>query len=303
MIEKRRSFQGHNGAIFDLAYDGTFIYSAAADKFVTRWNITTGQQDKFAIRLPESPYSIGIFNSNSILIVGLSNGDIHLFDLNIRKEIRYIKHHKSAVFHICTPPKSPFIFTSDADGNIAVWQASDFKHLIDLPMACGKIRRMHYDHNTAWLWCSCQDGSIKGIDCEYFNTRQDFLAHSNGASSVLLMGTYLYSGGKDALVKKWQVNEAVPELLLKIPAHHFVVYDIISMGGDEEFLISASRDKSIKLWHADTMTFIQKVDQKSGGHRHSVNRLLPIDEQQFVSCSDDKTIILWAIETNARNSP
>ena len=303
MITKRQSFHGHNGSIFDLSYDGHFIYSASADKFVTRWDIHTGLQDKFAIHLPKTPYSIGLLQENKQLLVGLSNGDLHLFDLHARKEIRYIKHHQHAVFCICAPEESPYVFTGDAGGNLTVWNGQDFKHLIDVPLSCGKIRRMQWEEKTGLLWCSCQDGSLKAIETNFFNSVHDVMAHPNGTTSLLLTGKYLITGGKDAHIQKWELSVSTPEPIHKIPAHHFVLYDLLSIGNQKEFIVSASRDKSIKLWHMDQLEFIQKIDQKTGGHKHSVNRLLQLDNLRFASCSDDKTIILWEIETNERNSP
>jgi hypothetical protein len=297
MISKRQSFHGHNGAIFDLTYDGDFLYSASADKFVTRWDLDTGIQDKFAIRLPQSPYSIGLLQKNTQLLVALSNGDLHLFDLQNRKEIRYIKHHQHAVFGICAPENSPFVFTGDAEGNIAVWKTEDFKHLIDVPLSCGKIRRMQWDEETGWLWCACQDGSIKAIETNYFNSVFDFPAHTDGTTALLIYEKHLFSGGKDAYLNQWQLTDTQPACILSTPAHHFVIYDLISLGKHNEFLVSASRDKSIKLWRKDSLQFMQKIDLKNGGHKHSVNRLLRLDNRRFVSCGDDKNIILWEIET------
>jgi len=298
MIVKRQSFQGHNGAIFDLTYGGDYLYSASADKFVTRWNLSTGMQDKFAIRLPQSPYSLGLMQNDTQLLVGLSNGDLHLFDLQQRKEIRFIKHHQQAVFCICTPAESPFVFTGDAEGNVSVWKSEDFKHLIDVPLSCGKIRRMQWDVKTGFLWCTCQDGSIKAIETNYFNLVHDFHAHKDGTTALLQYGNHLYSGGKDAYLHKWHLSESEPERVQWVPAHHFVLYDLISVGKQNEFIVSASRDKSIKLWQDDSLKFVQKLDLKTGGHKHSVNRLLRLDNLIFASCSDDKTIILWEIETN-----
>jgi WD40 repeat protein len=63
---------------------------------------------------------------------------------------------------------------------------------------------------------------------------------------------------------------------------------------NEDFFVSASRDKSIKIWDRKTFKVIDKKEFKTGGHRNSVNQVLPTDENTFVSCSDDSRIIIWA---------
>ena len=76
LFSKKCVLTGHAGAIYSLTFDGGFIYSAAADKYVTRWNLELGTQDKFAIKFSNSPYSICLFSNNSKLAVGLDNGNL-----------------------------------------------------------------------------------------------------------------------------------------------------------------------------------------------------------------------------------
>jgi WD40 repeat protein len=54
-------FQGHNGPIYDIDFDELYVYSAAADGYVTRWDKTSGKQDSLAIRCEAVPFSIQLF--------------------------------------------------------------------------------------------------------------------------------------------------------------------------------------------------------------------------------------------------
>ncbi|MFN5845573.1 MAG: hypothetical protein ACK46O_07680, partial [Flavobacteriia bacterium] len=58
-------------------------------------------------------------------------------------------------------------------------------------------------------------------------------------------------------------------------------------------LITASRDKTVKVWNKGRLSFLQRLDQKGGGHRHSVNCLIVYADNSFVTASDDKRIILF----------
>ena len=91
---KSLDFIGHSGQVFSIDYDGEFIYSAATDKFVTRWYLLSGYQDKFAIKFEKSPYSIRLFSNNSKLAVGIENGDLYFFDLIEKKAIKYYQQNK-----------------------------------------------------------------------------------------------------------------------------------------------------------------------------------------------------------------
>lgn len=293
-ISKQREFKGHSAGIYALDFDGKFIYSGSADGFVTRWDLDLGIQDKFAINLKKPVYSICLVNSAEHLAVGLNNGDLHIFDLKRRSEIKYFTQHKSAVFCIVENSHQSHIYSADADGNLAVWNSQTFELLLYLPFNCGKIRRVSVSSDGKYIALACQDGKIRILETDYFNQLTAFFAHKDGATSCSfhpLDSNILFSGGKDAILRQWNWNES--KLLKEIPAHNFVIYDILSL--KENLLLTSSRDKSIKLWDLVSLNFITKLEFKHGGHKHSVNCLLKMSDTTFCSASDDKKIVFWKI--------
>ena len=96
---KTKESIGHSGQIFSIDFYGDFIYSSSADKYVTRWDIETGKQDKFAIRFEKSPYSLALISNNEKLAVGLENGDLHIFDLHVKKEIKFCSSFTSEKYY------------------------------------------------------------------------------------------------------------------------------------------------------------------------------------------------------------
>jgi WD40 repeat protein len=79
---------------------------------------------------------------------------------------------------------------------------------------------------------------------------------------------------------------------MELPAHNYAIYSIVFVNG---ICATASRDKTIKIWDAQTMDCLQRIDAKANGHSHSINKLLCIQDC-IVSCSDDKKIIVWKTE-------
>ena len=77
-FKKQKEINGHSGAIYSCASDGSYIYSCSADKFVARWIPETGTQDKFAIRFEHSLYVVQSFGER--LLVGRSDGGFHVFN-------------------------------------------------------------------------------------------------------------------------------------------------------------------------------------------------------------------------------
>lgn len=295
-FKKLKEISGHSAGIYALAFDNQFLYSASADKYVARWNFETGIQDKFAIKFDAPVYSISLFNNSSSLIAALSNGSLHIFDLKERKEVKFFTQHKVAVFALKENPSKGHLYAGDADGNLSIWDTTSFELLIYLPLDCGKIRRISVDDDGTFLAICAQDGTLRIFDTTFFNELYSFKAHEGGTTAALFHPSkkdLLFSGGKDAFLRLW--NFKTGELLNSIPAHNFVIYDLIALNNGKT-LVSSSRDKSIKIFDLETVSFLQRIDLKEGGHRHSVNCLEKISEDSFVSASDDKRMIVWGQE-------
>lgn len=287
---KKLTFSGHSGAIYSLQYDGEFIYSSSADKYVVRWNLKTGEQDKFAIKLPATPYVIQLIDNHSKLIAGLSSGDIHIFDLHDRKEIKFYKLHKKGVFAMAENTSKNQFYIADGEGTLSVWNIQTLELLIQLPFDCGKIRRIIPSENGSLVYLCCKDGIVRCIDTTFFNTTEEFFAHQDGTGTLLEWGSNtLITGGKDAHIKLW--DKLSKACFKSIPAHNFMVYDVIRL--NENTIISVSRDKTVKIWNAENFTVLQRLDLKKGGHRHSVNCALKIDNNTFATASDDSRVIVW----------
>lgn len=293
MYKKQQEIIGHSGAIYTCTYDQQFFYTGSADHFVTRWNLEEGIQDKFAIKMDQSVYAIEFINSNNQFVVGLSNGSVHVFDIHLKKELKHFTQHIKAIFAITNNAKQNQFYVGDSDGNLSIWDSVSLELLIYLPLDCGKIRNITVSNDGELFSVSCQDGTTRIFETVGFNEIVTLNSHRDSATVSHfhpLFPDILLTGGKDALLKVW--NWKKMELLKSIPAHNFVIYSIVFLENGKEFA-TASRDKTIKIWNSSSYKVIQRLDQKMGGHRHSINSLFNIKENSFASVGDDKKIIIW----------
>lgn len=290
MIQKKWEIREHGGAIYTCDFFNGFLYTGSADNFVTRWDIQSGKQDKFAIKFKQSVFSLKIFE-NHFLAVGLTNGDVHIFDLNQRKELHFLKQHSKSIFSIAFNSVKNQLYLADAEGNLSVWDSKSFKKLLFLPTNVGKIRDMVVSPNGELIFLACQDETIRCFDTTSFNELRTWNAHKNGTNTLFFTAENLISGGKDAMLRLWNIEKE--KQLKEIPAHNFAIYDIKQWGN---FFLTASRDKTIKIWDKN-LNFIHRLDAKTKGHSHSVNQISIINDFLFASISDDRRIIIWELKS------
>lgn len=289
---KQKEFNGHVGSVFQIDYLDGFVYSVAADAFSARWDLEKGTQDQFTIRLSEAAYAVKTDPNISHLFVGLKGGSIHVIDFLHKKELRHFIQHRSAIFCLQINSHKGHWYSTDADGNLGVWTLKEHELLLFLPLNSGKIRRIAVSSDGERIALACQDGTIRVLDTTYFNEISSLNAHQGGCSSVSFLDeNSLVSGGKDALLKIWDLENNT--LFKSIPAHNYVVYDILKL--NDELWVTCSRDKTIKIWDSRFEKVLQRIDFKNGGHRHSVNSLTVISPDEFASCSDDGKIFVWGL--------
>ena len=292
-LKQTQSIDGHAGAIYDveLAPDHK-AYTTSADKFVARWNLQTGKQDRFAVRLEFSGFRLALNHHKNILAIGNAKGAIHVVDLNQNKEQRLLAQHQVGVFALTYCEKRNVFYSGDAEGYFCVWDGDNFDLLLTYPFECGKIRQVTISENGSHIAVCGQDGIIRILETEFFNEIQTFKAHKLGANCAVFYGDLLYTGGKDAHIKLWDWKSA--QVIAAIPAHNYAVYDLILLH-ENSLLVSASFDKTIKVFDAEDLSIQQRVEFKGGGHRHVVNRLAKQNDHAFLSVSDDKKIKSWEL--------
>ena len=284
------TIDGHSAAIYALTRSSDHIYSSSGDKYVVRWDIKNGSQDSFAIKLEKPSYAIHFIEESNTLIVGGSDGRLNLFDVISKKEIRCFTQHRNAIFSIEKNLDRNHIYVGDQEGYLSIWDNKTWELQMMIHLNCGKIRAMFYSSSEKLLFVGKQNGEISIFETEYYNELKTFKANDNGVSSLLFCEKrkLLASGGNDARIRIYNLNG---EQLKSIPAHHYTIYSLLDMNDDVS--ISASRDRSIKVWKGFYEKVIQKIDHKSQGHNFSVNTLIKINEHSFSSGGDDTKIIVF----------
>ncbi|MEO1450603.1 MAG: WD40 repeat domain-containing protein, partial [Bacteroidota bacterium] len=94
---------------------------------------------------------------------------------------------------------------------------------------------------------------------------------------------------------RWRLDTP-PVREMHIPAHNFTL-NHFAYSPDKQYLLTVSRDKTIKLWQASDLKLLKVIDYaRNEGHRHSVNKIKWLRaDNSVISCGDDRQLFRWKI--------
>eukprot|EP00842_Homolaphlyctis_polyrhiza_P002668 jgi/Hompol1/3401/HPOL_006511-RA len=143
-----------------------------------------------------------------------------------------------------------------------------------------------YDNSR--LYTGAYDGKIRMFDMTSGDLLKTTDAHNLSIWSMAMdaRNDRLFSAGTDGAIKIWSsINETMTPVD-QLKSHTGKVYSIKLQGN---LVLSASSDKTIKLWDMNTLECVQTLE----GHTAGVNSLQLLPGNQLASVSSDKSIKIW----------
>ncbi|MCC7500984.1 MAG: hypothetical protein IT229_00550 [Flavobacteriales bacterium] len=294
-LKVRARFTGHKGPVYTLTQGtrpDTFL-SGSGDGHVVLWEMDNPDHGELLVKVGQPVFSLHLDPSRERLYIGTDSGSLHVVDLRDRKEIQLLRHQHKGLYAIQPLPHDR-IACAGGDGTLAVYQQCERLSLQRIiPLIDGKLRDFAVNGDGTLLAVACGDGTVRVLDTEHFNEKRTHQAHEGGALAVAFHPTKpaLVSGGKDGHLRIWSLELDQRELLA-LPAHKSSIYRI-TFNTEGTMCATASRDKSVKCWAADSFAPLSRLDRMAGRHSHSVNALLWAGEV-LITGSDDRSVLAWS---------
>ncbi|MDZ4682146.1 MAG: WD40 repeat domain-containing protein [Saprospiraceae bacterium] len=303
MLKKTAQLTGHNASVFALCRGTepqTFL-SGAGDGWMVQWKVQEPEMGQLLAKTDAQIFSMIFLPEQQKIVAGDMNGGVHWVDFRQPERTRDIAHHGKGVFGVLHV--GDFVFTIGGDGILTKWSANEGRSLESLHLSNQSLRSIDYSKARNELAIGGSDNNIYLLDAGTFDIRQTLAqAHDNSVFAVRYHpnGQLLLSGGRDAHLKVWDLNDLAQPVSSQ-PAHLFTINDIC-FPPEAVWFATASRDKTIKIWDAQSFQLLKVLDTiRNGGHVNSVNALLYLAESGLlVSCSDDRSIILWEVGGDTR---
>jgi WD40 repeat protein len=284
-----KELTGHNSGVYALGSDENHLFSGAGDGMLGAWDLETLEPSPFSVRVGKPVYSILAHNSH--LLIGQSQGGIHVIDRNNKKEVKHLQFHRNGVFHLLYNQRFNQFYSLGGEGGLAVFDADNFRQIIYIQLSEKKLRKCILNETGSSLFVGGSDGYVHELETEYFNELGSYKCHEGGVYAMCLgENKQLVSGGRDAHIRIWNTQDGLTEVRA-IPAHNYAIYEILPFN---EGYISVSRDRIAKKWDSNFENPERLLGDRTTSHANSINTA-HVKSGRVYTGSDDRTIRVWSV--------
>jgi len=176
------------------------------------------------------------------------------------------------------------------DNTIKMWDRKTLQCTKVLQGHTGSVLCLQYDENV--IITGSSDSTVR-VWCVRTGEEINLLQHHCEAVLHLRFNNGLMvTCSKDRSIAVWDMISANKINMRRVLVGHRAAVNVVDF--DEKYIVSASGDRTIKVWLSSTCEFVRTLN----GHRRGI-ACLQYRDNLIVSGSSDNTIRLWNIESGA----
>ncbi|RZF44783.1 hypothetical protein LSTR_LSTR000735 [Laodelphax striatellus] len=304
--------EGHSRAVVAVAATDDHLFSASRDRTVKVWDLSEGKEMHTLAGHPNTVVAVK-FDSETQLLYCASSAYIRVWDLRSANCVRTLSSSgvtltsgypmqiamgESQVNDIALN-HSGQTFYSAAGDKVRVWDIRRFSVIGKLsgghqaPVMCIAVGESSVDEDI--VVTGSKDHYIKVFDVAHnaggvFSPRVNLEPpHYDGIQSLAIRGDILFSGSRDSIIKKWDLEKQ--EMITSVSnAHKDWVCGLAFVPG-QPLLLSVCRGGILKLWSAaDSCTLLGEMK----AHDSPINAITTNTNHVFTAsnCGDVK---IWRL--------
>jgi WD40 repeat protein len=203
--------------------------------------------------------------------------------------------HISAVNAIAITSTGKFIATGSIDGTVITYKSDSFGNFTrdkNLPIHRLAVNSLYIDGTGKYVYTGSNDGTISFYDIPKLKDKR--ITNGSPVTSIAVTNDRrnIFCSDNTSIIKKYDLEGKV----IKTLEGHTDQVNHIILTKDNKYLISASSDKTIRIWNVQT----NKLERTLTGHDWKVVTLaVSLNNKYIVSGSNDGSIKVWDFETGA----
>lgn len=261
-----------------------------------KWAVEGAEQPQSIAKAGGGIYSIAIVGPD-LVAVGTNNGLLHIIDHTTKQLLQNLKiaEPAQAVFDLAFCNQLQLLFCATAAGELVILNTNTWEVQKRLKVSSKNLRSLSINPSETLLAAAGSDHSAHIFSLPDLRPIRTLQGHTSSIFTAVFMNeTHLLTGARDAHLKHWEVIEGTE--LASIPAHMFTINEI-SFSPDRAHFVTASRDKTIKIWRTQGLELLKVIERTKGidTHTHSVNTTSWMNDNQIITGGDDRRILIWEL--------
>ena len=127
-----QTYRGHKEPVHGLEYINTNIMASGSDDETLQiWSISKGQTLR-VINVTKSVWSLKILSNGIYLACGLSNGKIHIYNINDGSLVTILEGHVSKVNDLELTSNGNLLASSSSDKTVRIWDLATYANVFNL---------------------------------------------------------------------------------------------------------------------------------------------------------------------------
>jgi WD40 repeat protein len=164
-----------------------------------------------AIVVPTGEVSgaLALSPDGAVLVVGTSDGLIHLVSTDGKAPIATLTGHNEAAFEAAFSADGKVLATAGADNRLLIWDVPTRKLLRDVAAHDGDVKALAVSPDGKHVATGSVDDDVRVWSTATGKRTHTFKGHTMSVYTLLFAadGKSLYSGARDATVKRWSLED------------------------------------------------------------------------------------------------
>ncbi|CAF0776702.1 unnamed protein product [Adineta steineri] len=176
------------------------------------------------------------------------------------------------------------------DNTIKIWDRKTLECVKVLTGHNGSVLCLQYDDRV--IITGSSDSTIRVWNVKTGELLNTLLHHCEAVLHLRFIDGTMVTCSKDRSIAVWQMNSPTDITIRRVLVGHRAAVNVVDFDG--KYIVSASGDRTIKVWNTTTCEFVRTLL----GHKRGI-ACLQYRDKIVVSGSSDNTIRVWDIECGA----
>ena len=295
------TFTGHSGIVYDVAFspDATQVLTGSMDKTARLWSVATGQTLRTYAEHTKGINAVAFSPDGKLLATGSSDNSTRIWDITQTSSLHTLTGHTQAVNAVTFSPTGATVLTKSSDDTIKTWNTATGFRTKSFPFnSLGYGSLGFFPGSTQLLAAAGLDGGLTILDSGTGKVLKEYNVGSCHGAAFSPDGTRVVSGnGLTAWL--WDAKTGAP--LMKY-AGHVDTINAVAFSRDGRKFVTASADKSARLWSTQTTASLAIFSGSVSGHTDMIwSAAISGDATRVLTGGFDNVAKVWFTDTGQLN--